>query len=232
MGMQQHEKKLRIAIDGPAGAGKSTVAREVARRLGITYLDTGAMYRAVTLKLIRNKTSLEDLEALEKVLDQTTIELTEENCVILDDEDVSSLIRQPPVNSYVSPVSAVPLIRRRLVGMQRVIADNTDGIIMEGRDIASIVMPDAEYKFYLDASLEERAGRRRKEQLEKGLSLEKDEVAAEIEKRDQIDSSRKDSPLSITPDAVVIDTTKLSFEQVVETILKVIKQGHGCREIR
>ncbi len=209
-----------IAIDGPAGAGKSTVAREVARRLNIKYLDTGAMYRAITLKVIRNNIDIEDKQTLEEMLKNTEIELDEEKRVFLDDEDVTEAIRQPDVNAMVSPVSCISLVRRRLVGIQQKIASESGGIIMEGRDIASKVIPDAHFKFYLDASLEERSRRRLKEQLEKGMQLAEDKVTADIANRDKIDSSRDDSPLTVVEDAIIIDTTDMSFEEVVNKIVK------------
>lgn len=212
-------RTVKIAIDGPAGAGKSTVAREVALRLQIKYLDTGAMYRAVTLKLIREKISLDDLRQIEAVLQRTTLDVESGQKVFLDGEDVTVEIRQPHVNNLVSPVSAIPAVRRWLVEMQQEIASRSAGIIMDGRDIASRVMPQADFCFYLDASLEERARRRLKEQLERGLDLRLEEVAAEIEARDRIDSGRADSPLTITPGAIVIDTSTMTFEQVVETLL-------------
>ena len=211
-----------IAIDGPAGSGKSTVAREVSMRLNIKYLDTGAMYRAVTLKLIRKKADLTNLKVLEEILDQTKIQIGEDKQVILDGEDVTAEIRFPHVNEMVSPVSCISLIRRRLVAIQQAIARESRGIIMEGRDIASRVMPDADFKFYLDASVEERARRRSKEQREKGLNLPEDSVAAEILKRDSIDSQRDDSPLTIVADAIVIDTTGMTFDAVVTKIIETV----------
>ncbi len=214
-----------IAIDGPAGAGKSTVAREVARRLKIKYLDTGAMYRAITLKTIRNKVNIDDLKALEGMLANTEIELDEDKRVYLDGKDVTEAIRQPDVNAMVSPVSCISMVRRRLVGIQQKIADESEGIIMEGRDIASKVIPDAHFKFYLDASLEERARRRMKEQLEKGIQLAENKVASEIASRDKIDSSRDDSPLTVVDDAIVIDTTAMTFEEVVDKIVKEVSVG-------
>ncbi len=218
-------KYPKIAIDGPAGAGKSTVAREVSRRLNIKYLDTGAMYRAVTLKVIRENIDLDDLEALAKVLDQTSIELSDDKRVFLDGDDVTDEIRQPMVNDLVSPVSCISLVRRRLVAIQQAIAGESKGIIMEGRDIASRVMPDADFKIYLDASLKERTRRRSKEQLEKGIPLNEEEVAFEIMNRDNIDSHRDDSPLTVVSDAIVVDTTGLTFEMVVDKVIKVINQG-------
>ncbi len=218
-------KYPKIAIDGPAGAGKSTVAREVSRRLNIKYLDTGAMYRAVTLKVIRENIDLDDLETLAKVLDQTSIELSDGKRVFLDGDDVTDEIRQPMVNDLVSPVSCISLVRRRLVAMQQAIAGESKGIIMEGRDIASRVMPDADFKIYLDASLKERTRRRSKEQLEKGIPLNEEEVASGIMNRDNIDSHRDDSPLTVVSDAIVVDTTGLTFEMVVDKVIKVINQG-------
>ncbi len=215
----QTNDKPKIAIDGPAGAGKSSVARKIAGMLELKYLDTGAMYRAITLKVIMNNLQLDDLELLNKVLSETEINFGKDNQIILDGKDVSAAIRQADVNKLVSPVSAISAVRRHLVSMQQDIASESNGIIMEGRDIASRVMPDADFKFYLDASIEERAKRRCKEQLEKGINLALDEVVKEIENRDKIDSQREDSPLTIVDDAIVIDTTGLSFEQVVDRVV-------------
>ena len=223
--MPLNNKILKIAIDGPAGAGKSTVARAVSGRLGLTYLDTGAMYRAITLKIAREKIDLADLEAIGDLLDRTTINLDHENRVFLDDEEVTEEIRLAQVNDLVSPVSCISSVRRRLVAMQQAIADESRGIVMEGRDIASRVMPDADYKFYLDASVQERARRRTREQLAKGINLSENEVAAEIRKRDKIDSQREDSPLTIVEDAVIIDTTGMTFDEVVEFIVNTVKAG-------
>jgi cytidylate kinase len=143
----------------------------------------------------------------------------------LDDEDVTEEIRKPYINEMVSPVSAQSAVRRHLVALQQQIAAEKNGIIMEGRDTTSVVLPDADYKFYLDASLEERARRRNLEQLEKGITLSAEEVATQIVKRDNIDSQREDSPLTIVPDAIVIDTTNLDFEGVVNEIIKIIETG-------
>jgi len=216
-------RQVKVAIDGPAGAGKSSVAGEVAKRLGFSYLDTGAMYRAITLKLIRERVSPDDFARVEAVLERTRLDIEDGRRIFLDGEEVTAEIRQPYVNSLVSPVSAIPLVRKRLVEMQREIASRTDGIVMEGRDIATKVMPDAEYCFYLYASPAERARRRQKEQLERGLDLKLGEVLAEIEERDRIDSARDDSPLAIAPGSKAIDTTGLTFDQVVEMIVNIIR---------
>ncbi len=219
------KNKPKIAIDGPAGAGKSTVAREVSRRLGIKYLDTGAMYRAITLKVLRENIKLEDTTALVRVLENTKIQLGDDNGVFLDGEDVTEEIRSSGVNGLVSPVSAISSVRRHLVSVQQAIAAESDGIIMEGRDIGSRVMPDADYKFYLDASIEERARRRCREQLEKGITLSLEAVGAEIKNRDNIDSQREDSPLAIVDDALVVDTTGMTFDEVVDKIVETVYGG-------
>ncbi len=219
---QANNKQIKIAIDGPAGAGKSSVAREIARRLGFKYLDTGAMYRAITLKMIREKVDLDDPRQVEEVLNNTQLDVKEGNIILLDGEDVTAEIRKPYVNNMVSPVSAIPAVRRRLVQMQQEIAARSGGIIMEGRDITTRVMPEADFKFYLDASLMERARRRMKEQLAAGILDSLEEVAEEIRRRDRIDSQRADSPLCVAPGATVIDTTDLSFEEVVNGILLII----------
>ncbi len=221
--MPEPKEFPKIAIDGPAGAGKSTVTREVSRRLELKHLDTGAMYRAITLKLINENIDLNDLDLIEKTLNRTKITFNEKQRVFLDGMDITDNIRGAEVNRLVSPVSAISLVRRRLVEMQKAVARESQGIVMEGRDIASRVMPDADFKFYLDASIEERARRRRKEQLEKGIAMTEAEVIAEIKNRDMIDSGRKDSPLTMVADAIVIDTTDMSLEAVVEEIVSIVK---------
>lgn len=223
--MNSMHKKPKVAIDGPAGAGKSTVAREIAERLDLKYLDTGAMYRAITLKVVREKIDLNNTEALKSTLGSTSIRLGDHKEVYLDGEDVTEEIRKPYVNEMVSPISALSAVRRHLVALQQQIASETDGIIMEGRDTTSVVLPDADYKFYLDASLEERARRRNLEELQKGIALSSKEVSEQIARRDSIDSQREDSPLTIVPDAIVIDTTKIDFEGVVSEIIRIIGAG-------
>lgn len=215
-------RTLKIAIDGPAGAGKSTVAREIARRINLKYLDTGAMYRAITLKLYRARISLDDLEAIAELLENTALDVTADQRVLLDGEDVTAEIRKPLVNNLVSPVSTIPLVRRKLVQMQQAIAARSRGIVMDGRDIGTRVLPDADLKIYLDATLTERARRRFKEQLERNIHLTFEEVEAELKERDRIDSERADSPLTVAADACVIDTTDLTFEEVVAKIMSLI----------
>jgi len=215
---------LKIAIDGPAGSGKSTVAREVARRLKLTYLDTGAMYRAITLKLLRENVDLSDTGQVEKVLERTVILTGPDERIYLDGEDVTAEIRTPQVNAAVSRVAELTAIRRKLVQQQKEIAAYADGIVMEGRDISSRVMPDATHKFYLNAALTERARRRMREQYAKGLFLSFESVYNEIKERDRIDSERADSPLEIAPGVQVIDTTDLPVEEVVERVLQAVNR--------
>ncbi len=213
----------KIAIDGPAGAGKSSVTREVSRRLKLRYLDTGAMYRAITLKLLQENVEITDLDLIAKTLENTDIKLNDQEEVFLDGKSVTAEIRSSEVNRIVSPVSAIPIVRRRLVEMQQAIVKESEGIVMEGRDIASKVMPDADFKFFLDASVEERARRRRKEQLDKGIEMTEQEVITEIKNRDIIDSGREDSPLTRVWDAVVIDTTDMAFDAVVDKIIGLVR---------
>ncbi|MDY6826671.1 MAG: (d)CMP kinase [Bacillota bacterium] len=226
--MLQDKCYPKIAIDGPAGAGKSTVTREIARRLQIKYLDTGAMYRAITLKVIQENIDLNNSVALQEMLSKTDVQINGENRVFLDGEDVTSEIRSPQVNRMVSPVSCISSVRRKMVAIQQAIVMQSRGIIMEGRDIASRVMPDADFKFFLDASVEERARRRMKEQQDKGIFMSAEEVASEIAARDRIDSTREDSPLAIVPEAIVIDTTTMAFEEVVDEIIRIIREGLSC----
>lgn len=231
---EETDKPLKIAIDGPAGAGKSTVAREVARRLGISYLDTGAMYRAVTLLLIRNGVDLGNDDAVEDSLRTARLDIRageEGTRVYLEGEDVSTAIRSDAVNRMVSQASALSAVRRRMVALQKDIASRSGGIVIEGRDIASRVMPDAGLKFYLDADLSERAYRRWRELLDAGRETPLEDVRAEVANRDRIDSGRRDSPLTVVPGAHVIDTTALTFEEVVGKILQKVREtGQGAGE--
>lgn len=222
------ERSLKIAIDGPAGAGKSTVAREVARRLNLHYLDTGAMYRAVTLKLLREAVPPDDPARLDAALERLVLEITKDGRVYLDGEDVTEAIRRPDVEAMVSRVAAVSAVRRKLVKMQQEIASCSRGIIMDGRDIASRVIPDADYKIYLDASPAERARRRLKEQRGCGLDPDPAEVTREMERRDRIDAQRADSPLTIVPGAIIINTTGMDFEAVVDRVIDLVASGEGC----
>jgi CMP/dCMP kinase len=216
--------KPRIAIDGPAGAGKSTVARAVAGRLGLLYLDTGAMYRAVTLAALRKDVDVCDEEALEQLTRECTLDIKNcdedgSNLIFLNGENVSDDIRSPQVSRNVSYVARCPKVRAIMADLQRSFGGR-DGVVMDGRDIGTHVMPDAEYKFFLTASLHERARRRLAELVAKGETLDMDQMTKEIAARDKIDSERECAPLKAAEDAILLDTTHLSAQEVADTIVE------------
>ena len=213
---------MQIAIDGPAGAGKSTIAKLVAKKLGITYLDTGAMYRAVTLAVMRREGSFNDQSAMIKIAEECEISFSDRQ-VFLNGEDVTDAIRTPDVSKHTSDVAPVSEIRDILVEEQRRIAKGTS-VIMDGRDIGSVVLPDADYKFYLDADASVRAERRYKELLEKGTDQTLEEIKQDIIQRDYNDMHRKSGPLIKADDAVVIDSTSMGIDEVAKTIISYIDQ--------
>ncbi len=211
-----------IAIDGPAGSGKSSTAKAVAARLGITYLDTGAMYRVITLKCLRAGIPVTDEKRLSEVANGTLIAFTgipPQVSVWMDGEDVSSAIRSDEVTKNVSDYCAPAVVREALVNQQRRIADGRS-IICEGRDIATVVFPKAELKIYMIASVEERAKRRLEDFKKLGVEKTVEELMREIEIRDQKDSSRKNSPLMKADDAIVLDTTGMTLDQQIEWIVE------------
>jgi CMP/dCMP kinase len=217
------EKRIIVALDGPAGAGKSTIARRVAERLGFVYINTGAMYRSVALWALRLKTELTDMHRLEQLATEAQIEFAANGNVMLNGEDVSEAIRTEEVSWAASKVSALPAVRRALLGAQRKIAE-TASVVMEGRDIGSVVFPDAQVKIFLDADPNERARRRAAELLRRGVAgVDVEAVAADIRQRDDSDRTRTASPLVQAPDAELIDTTGLSLEQVEEAILRLVR---------
>lgn len=216
---------FRIAIDGPAGAGKSTMAKLLAKELGIDYIDTGAMYRAVALKLIRTGTDYSDPEALKKMLDATDVDISGGH-VLLDGEEVEGFIRTPEVSEMASASSAVLAIREKLVALQRAMGSRKS-VVMDGRDIGTNVLKDAEVKIYLDASPRVRAERRAKELAQKGLPCDIDEVEADIRQRDFRDMNREHNPLAKADDASVIDSSYLTIPQVVAVMKAVIEEK--CR---
>lgn len=218
-----------IAVDGPAGAGKSTVARAVAARLGYVYIDTGAMYRALTLSALRHDVACNDVPGLLRLLDSVEIRLVpqgagEENRVFLGDEDVTAAIRQPEVNRKVSQVAAHAALRHKMVEMQRRLAEK-GGVVMDGRDIGTVVLPNADVKVFLVADLNVRAQRRWEELTAKGHDVTLAQVRQELAERDERDTTRGEAPLRKAEDAVVIDTTKKSVEDVVEDILRLCRTG-------
>ncbi|EHI74401.1 cytidylate kinase [Streptococcus criceti] len=225
-------KTIRIAIDGPASSGKSTVAKILAKKLGYTYLDTGAMYRCATYLALKHGIDLEQVDALLKLLDRYPIAFGKaadgSQTVSLGSEDVTLAIRQNDVTNHVSAVSAIPQVREKLVDEQRRIAAG-GAIIMDGRDIGTVVLPDAELKIFLVASVEERAERRFKENQEKGIVTDFEQLKQEIADRDYKDSHRKVSPLKAADDAITFDTTGVSIDGVVDFISekaeKIIDRG-------
>ena len=220
------QKIINVAIDGPAGAGKSTIAREAARRLGFVYIDTGAMYRAVGLEASRKGVSMDDAEALGRLMEDFDLGIKYANGVqrvFLGDEDVSEAIRTPEMSMAASRVSAHAPVRMALVELQRSLAKKGSAI-MDGRDICTHVLPDADVKIFLTASIAARAGRRLKELLEKGENVTLEEVTADMERRDYNDSHRENSPLVRADDAELIDTSDLSLEESIETVILHIKE--------
>jgi len=205
-----------IAIDGPAGAGKSTIARRLAARLGFTYIDSGAMYRAVALWALREKLDPADRHRMEQLAAAAAIALEQER-VVLNGDDVTEAIRAPEVSKAASVVATIPGVRSALVEKQRAIGARNN-VVMEGRDIGSVVFPQADVKIFLDAQSEERARRRAAE-----VNGDRAAVARQIRERDERDRARADSPLMQAPDAVYLDSTGLSIEEVEEAILKVVR---------
>ncbi len=219
-------KNIQIAIDGPAGAGKSTIAKIVAEKLGYTYIDTGAMYRAVTYKALRTDIQLEDAAALEEMLRVTEIRLQPSNegqLVFVDGENVSAPIRSNEVTANVSQVAAYANIREILVAMQQQLAAQ-GGVVMDGRDIGTHVLPKAELKVFMSASVEERARRRQLDNEKRGIPSSIESLVEEISLRDKKDSEREASPLIQAEDALFLDTTELSIDEAAAAILKLAKE--------
>lgn len=218
--------KLIIAIDGPVGSGKSTVARRVAEMLGYTHLDSGAMYRAVGLKALRHRVPLDSPQLLAQLADAARIDLVPQEgklVVLLDGEDVTDAIRAPEVSHAASVVAVVPGVRHPMVAEQRR-AGAAGGVVMEGRDIGSVVFPHADLKIFLDASAEVRAARRQRELEEKGESLEFEKVLEEVHKRDRRDREREMSPLVRAADAVVVDNTAMDAEETARAIVLLARE--------
>nr|WP_139207339.1 (d)CMP kinase [Halobacillus dabanensis] len=217
---------MTIAIDGPAAAGKSTVAKRVAEKLSFIYVDTGAMYRALTWKAIKEGVSLEDEKGLKSLLNHTELNLIKNELgqrVILDQQDVSDQIRTAEVTNQVSIVAKHKEVREEMVRRQQELVKDK-GVVMDGRDIGTHVLPDAEVKIFMIASVDERAERRHKENIEKGFPSDLNQLKEEIRKRDEIDSNREVSPLVKAEDAIEVDTTSMGIEEVVHTILGIVKE--------
>lgn len=211
-----------IAIDGPAGSGKTTVSRLLAKKLNISYLDTGATYRALTLKALQMKLNLKDFAQIKEAAEGIDIAFKDER-VFLDGKDVTEQIRTPLIDKNISKIASNPLAREVMVLLQRRIAQGKD-VVAEGRDVTTVVFPDAEYKFYLDAHVDERTKRRYKEFKEKEVSISYEELSTQVKTRDKADFTRDVGPLKKTKDARVIDTTTLTLEQVVDSLTSYIQK--------
>ncbi len=216
------DKGIQIAIDGPAAAGKSTIAKITATKLGYTYIDTGAMYRALTYKALEEHIDVYDDDALTRLLERIVIELTpteEGQIVRVDGEDITEAIRSQEVTSNVSATAAQPHVRELMVEKQRLLA-NSKGVVMDGRDIGTAVLPNAELKIFMTASVEERAERRFAENTKRGINRSMEELCQDIADRDKADTERIASPLKQASDAIFIDTTSMSIEQVADEIIR------------
>ncbi|MFN2291873.1 MAG: (d)CMP kinase [Anaerolineae bacterium] len=227
------EQVSTIAIDGPAASGKSTIGSLLAERLGYVYLDTGVMYRAVTWAALEAGIDIEDeaevtalAERLSIEIQRPTVEDGRQYTILADDQDVTWEIRRPEVDRGVSPVSAYSGVRAALTAQQRRIGDRGE-IIMVGRDIGTVVLPDADLKIYLDATLEQRAGRRYREILARGESADYCDVLASVRRRDEIDSGRALAPLHAAEDAEVVDTTLMTVEEVMECVIRLVEDGEN-----
>ncbi len=217
---------MKIAIDGPAGAGKSTVAKKVAEELTYVYIDTGAMYRSITLKALREGIDVRDEEALQSLLQTTKIDLQKQSdrqIVLLDDEDVTEEIRNSDVTNNVSEVAKHAEVRKEMVKRQQKLSEE-HSVVMDGRDIGTHVIPNAQVKIFLVASVDERAKRRHEENVSKGMTSDIEQIKKEIEQRDLLDSQREVSPLQKAVDAIEVDTTTMTIDEVVEAILTIVRE--------
>lgn len=217
---------ITIAIDGPAGAGKSTIAKRLAVKMGCIYVDTGALYRTIAYSLLKSGKDYNDTEAVVKHLDTIRVDIAykgDTQIVLLNGDDVSAFIRTPEVSNVASVTSAIPEVRAYLLGLQRRLAEE-NSVVMDGRDIATVVLPNARVKIFLTASPEERARRRFLELKEKGIEADYDEVLSDIKERDYRDSHRETAPLKCADDAVLVDTTDKDLEQAVIAMEEAVKQ--------
>ena len=216
-----------VAIDGPAGAGKSTIAKRVAKQMGFIYVDTGAMYRAMAIYFIKNNIDPTDEMAINSSIEDISISIEYDNGeqqVILNGENITGILRTEEVGNMASKISVYAKVRSKLVDLQRELAKTTD-VIMDGRDIGTTVLPDADVKIYLTASVEARAGRRFRELVEKGIEADQDAIKKDIEERDYMDMNRENSPLRQAEDAILVDSSDMSIDETVETIIDIISKS-------
>ena len=211
-----------VAIDGPAGSGKSTIAKIIAKKFNFTYIDTGAMYRMITLYLLENNIDFDDLKEIEKVLNTVNLDMQGDK-FYLNNVDVSTKIREKRINENVSKVASIKIVRSNLVDLQRKVSNNKN-VILDGRDVGTVIFPNAQVKIFLIASPEERARRRYNEFLEKKIEITYDEVLKSIKERDHIDSTRDESPFVKADDAIELDSTNLTIDDVVNFISKEIEK--------
>lgn len=214
-----------VAIDGPAGAGKGTITKQVAEKLNLINVDTGATFRCVALNMLKENISIDEEEKIKNLLEKINIEMKSNGEIYLNGENVTKKIRENDVNNFVSPVSTIQIVRNKLLEIQRKIAEGKD-VIMEGRDIGTTVFPNADVKIYLDATPEERAKRRMIQNQEKGIETSYEEVLENIKDRDKRDSTRKISPLKKAEDAIYIDSSDMTIEEVVDKVITLIKEKY------
>ncbi len=212
-----------VAIDGPAGAGKGTITKKVGEKLALINIDTGAMFRCVALKMLQEGIALEENNKIEECLNHMKIDLKENGEIFINEEEVSQKIREEEVTNFVSPISTLPMVREKLLKWQRKVAEGKR-VIMEGRDIGTVVFPNADVKIYLDASAEERAIRRQKQNEEKGIKSSYEEVLQNIVDRDKRDMSRSIAPLKKAEDAIYIDSSDMTIEEVVNRVIEIVKR--------
>ena len=215
-----------VALDGPAGSGKGTITKLVAKKLGLVNIDTGAMYRCVTLECLNKNIKTEELEKISEILENINIQLKREGenqIVLLNGQDVSKEIRKERIDENVAKFAAIKIVRDKITPLQQKMGENTD-IIMEGRDIGTVVFPNADVKIFLDCSLEERAKRRYKQNIERGLNTPYEEVLSELIKRHKLETEREVAPLIQAEDAIYLDSSNLNIEEVTEETIKIIKE--------
>lgn len=218
-----------VAIDGPAGSGKGTITKQVGERLELINIDTGAMFRCVTLNMLEKGIQVEEENKIKEMLAQIEIDLKENGEIFLNGKDVTKRIRENDINHFISPISMIPIVRQKLLELQRKMAEGRN-VIMEGRDIGTVVFPNADVKIYLDALPEERARRRVQQNQEKGILISYEEVLKSIKDRDEKDKTRKIAPLRQAEDAIYMDSTNMTVEEVTNEIVRIVKARQGKQQ--